>query len=93
MFIFDEVQAGMGLTGAMWAHEHFGIKPDMMCFGKKAQVCGFCSNERIDSYPDNVFKKSGRINSTCGGNIVHMARATAIIKAIKDEKLMRMHEL
>jgi L-lysine 6-transaminase len=88
MLIFNEVQAGMGLIGAMCAYEHFGVKPDMMCFGKKAQMCGFCLNERIDLHPDNVFKKSGRINSTLGGNIVDMVRAMAIIKAIKDEKLV-----
>ncbi|MFC1759908.1 aminotransferase class III-fold pyridoxal phosphate-dependent enzyme, partial [Candidatus Neomarinimicrobiota bacterium] len=34
MFIFDEVQTGIGLTGKMWAHEHFGeeVLPDMICF-------------------------------------------------------------
>src|SRR5687768_9942522 len=39
-FIVDEVQTGVGLTGRMWAHEHFGIRPDALAFGKKTQVCG-----------------------------------------------------
>src|SRR5262245_3323219 len=39
-FIVDEVQTGVGLTGRMWAHEHFGLKPDALAFGKKSQVCG-----------------------------------------------------
>jgi L-lysine 6-transaminase len=52
MFILDEVQCGMGLTGKWWAYEHMGIKPDIMCFGKKTQVCGFCSTDRIDEAPE-----------------------------------------
>ena len=34
IMIVDEVQAGMGRTGKMWAFEHDGIKPDIVCAGK-----------------------------------------------------------
>jgi L-lysine 6-transaminase len=34
-FIVDEVQTGVGMTGKMWGHEHFGIQPDALAFGKK----------------------------------------------------------
>lgn len=87
MLIFDEVQTGLGLTGKWWAHQHFNIVPDMMCFGKKTQVCGFCSTNRIDEVADNVFTTSGRINSTWGGNLVDMVRSTIIIDTIKDNNL------
>ena len=88
MLIFDEVQTGVGLTGKMWCYEHFGMIPDMICFGKKTQVCGFCSTERIDEIEDNVFTQSGRINSTWGGNIVDMVRFSYIMDAIEEESLV-----
>ena len=88
MLIFDEVQTGVGLTGKMWCYEHFGVIPDMICFGKKTQVCGFCSTNRIDEVKDNVFSVSGRINSTWGGNIVDMIRSRIILQSIKDLHLL-----
>lgn len=88
MFILDEVQTGMGLTGKWWAYQHFGVVPDMMCFGKKTQTCGFCATDRINEAPNNVFKQSGRINSTWGGNIVDMARAKVIISIMKQYSLV-----
>jgi L-lysine 6-transaminase len=88
LLILDEVQTGVGLTGKMWAYEHFGIIPDMISFGKKTQVCGFASTVRIDTVPENVFHVSSRINSTWGGNIVDMVRFTHIAAIIKEDNLL-----
>jgi L-lysine 6-transaminase len=88
MLILDEVQTGVGLTGEMWAYKHFGIVPDMICFGKKTQVCGFCSTHRIDKVPNNVFKVSGRINSTWGGNLIDMVRARVYFTVIEQHRLI-----
>src|ERR1041385_4401310 len=87
MLIFDEVQTGIGLTGRMWAHESF-LKPDMISFGKKAQVCGFMCSARIDEIPDNVFKVASRLNSTWGGNLVDMVRSQRYLEIIHEDRLV-----
>ncbi len=88
MLIFDEVQTGMGLTGKNWAYEHFGVTPDLVSFGKKAQVCGFMSTDRIDEIKDNVFKVPSRLNSTWGGNLVDMVRSTIYMEIIQKQKFI-----
>jgi L-lysine 6-transaminase len=88
MLIFDEVQSGAGITGKMWSWQHFGVEPDLFAFGKKTQVCGFVSNERIFDIPDNVFAIPSRINSTWGGNLTDMVRSQRYFEVIDDEKLV-----
>jgi L-lysine 6-transaminase len=87
-FIVDEVQAGVGITGRMWAHEHFGLRPDAIAFGKKMQVCGCMVGPRVDEEPDNVFKVSSRINSTFGGNLTDMVRAGRYLEVIHEDRLL-----
>jgi L-lysine 6-transaminase len=87
VLIFDEVQVGVGLTGKMWAHEHF-VRPDMLSFGKKTHVCGFMCSTRIDEVADNVFHLPGRLNSTFGGNLVDMVRSARIFEIIEEERLV-----
>jgi L-lysine 6-transaminase len=88
MLIFDEVQTGIGLTGKMWAYEHYNVIPDMLVFGKKMQTCGFLATDRIDSVEKNVFKESSRINSTWGGNLVDMVRSTKYLEIIEQHNLV-----
>eukprot|EP01120_Amphizonella_sp_Union-15-10_P000299 TRINITY_DN10318_c0_g1_i1.p1 TRINITY_DN10318_c0_g1~~TRINITY_DN10318_c0_g1_i1.p1 ORF type:complete len:454 (-),score=91.97 TRINITY_DN10318_c0_g1_i1:88-1449(-) len=93
IFIADEVQSGMGLTGKFWAYEHYGASPDIVCFGKKSQVCGIMATDRIDQVEDNVFKVSSRINSTWGGNLVDMVRSRYFLEIIEEEKLVQNAEV
>ena len=88
LLIFDEVQCGMGATGKNWCCEHFGVMPDLMAFGKKAQVCGVMAGPRLDEVKDNVFRLPSRINSTWGGNFTDMVRSTHFLQIIEEENLV-----
>jgi L-lysine 6-transaminase len=88
LFIDDEVQAGMGLSGKFWTYEQLGAVPDIICFGKKAQVCGIMTTDRVDQVKDNVFHVSSRINSTWGGNLVDMVRSRKFLEIIEEDKLV-----
>lgn len=88
LLIFDEVQTGVGITGTMWAHQQMGVQPDILVFGKKMQVCGLLVGSKIDEVTDNVFHTSGRINSTWGGNLVDMVRATRYLEIIEEDNLI-----
>ena len=104
LLIFDEVQTGAGITGKMWAHQHFcevscslkcithckNIEPDIISFGKKTQCCGIFAGNRINEVEDNVFKESSRINSTWGGNLVDMVRFTIYLEIIEKENLVSL---
>ena len=101
LLIYDEVQTGIGITGKMWAHQHFtpdlcecDIKietapiPDIISFGKKTQVCGILAGDRLDQVENHAFKKSSRINSTFGGNLVDMVRFKLILEVIEKDNLI-----
>lgn len=88
LLIFDEVQCGMGITGRNWCCEHYGVVPDLLVFGKKAQVCGVMAGSRLDEAKDNCFRLPGRINSTWGGNFTDYVRSTHYLRIIEKEKLV-----
>jgi L-lysine 6-transaminase len=88
LLIFDEVQTGMGITGRNWCCEHAGVRPDLLAFGKKAQVCGVMAGPRLDEVKDNCFRLPSRINSTWGGNFTDYVRSTHYLRIIEAEKLV-----
>lgn len=87
--IYDEVQTGVGLTGKFWCHQNYSEKarPDILAFGKKMQVCGILVGNKVDQIENNVFRVPSRINSTWGGNLVDMVRATQILQIVEEDKL------
>src|SRR6266498_4038246 len=88
LFVLDEVQTGVGLTGTAWAYQQLGVQPDVVAFGKKTQVCGVMAGGRVDEVPHNVFAVSSRINSTWGGNLTDMVRARRVLEIIERDGLI-----
>jgi len=88
LLIFDEVQCGMGATGRNWCCEHFDVLPDLLAFGKKAQVCGVMAGPRLDEVKDNAFRLPSRLNSTWGGNFTDMVRSRHFVRIVEEEHLV-----
>lgn len=88
LFIVDEVQSGMGLTGLWWAVEHMGVEPDLIAFGKKSQVAGVLAGPRVDEVESNCFREPGRISSTFGGDLVDMIRCTRYLEIVDEDRLL-----
>jgi L-lysine 6-transaminase len=88
LFIFDEVQTGVGTTGTPWAYQQLGVQPDVVAFAKKAQLGGIMAGGRVDEVPNNVLHVSGRINSTWGGGLVDMVRSRRLLEIIESEGLI-----
>lgn len=82
LLVFDEVQTGFFGSGKPWMWQHHDVRPDVVAFGKKAQVCGLYAGPRVDEVQDNVFQLASRINSTWGGNLCDMVRSRRFIELI-----------
>jgi len=88
LFILDEVQTGCGATGSAWAYQQMDLRPDIVAFGKKLQVCGIMAGARVDEVPDNALMVSSRLNSTWGGNLTDMVRARRFLEVIESDELI-----
>lgn len=87
LLVCDEVQAGFGRTGTMWGFEHYGIVPDLSCWGKGissslplAAVAGRA--DVMDLHPP------GSMSSTHSGNPICCAAALASLEVIIKENLV-----
>ena len=88
LYILDEVQTGLGITGKWWAHQHNSVKPDIIAFGKKSHVCGLLAGRRVEEVKNHVFAESSRLNSTFGGNLTDMVRFQIVLEIIEKENLL-----
>jgi acetylornithine/LysW-gamma-L-lysine aminotransferase len=87
VLIFDEVQTGFGRTGRMWASEHWGVEPDIMCVAK-AMGGGVPIGATIAREDIMDSLKVGEHTSTFGGNPLACAAASATIDIIVEENLV-----
>src|SRR5215469_8627032 len=88
LFVLDEVQTGVGITGTAWAYQQLGLEPDIVAFAKKVQLGGIMAGRRVDEVVDNVFAVSGRINSTWGGGLADMVRSRRLLEIIDRDGLI-----
>ena len=87
LLMVDEVQSGVGRTGAFWAVEHEGVTPDVLVFAK-----GIASGMPLSGIAARagLMDKSppGSMGGTYGANAVCAAAAVATIGAIRDEGML-----
>jgi len=86
LFIADEVQSGFGRTGKLFASEHYGVEPDIMCMAKGI-AAGFPLGAFIAGEDIAAAFTPGDHLSTFGGNPVSCAAAIANIKVMQEEQL------
>ena len=88
LLIVDEIQSGLGRTGRMFAHEHDGIRPDVMLLGKALSGGLYPVSVVVaDAEVMDVFQP-GDHGSTYGGNPVAAAVARAALAVLQDEGLV-----
>ena len=90
LLIFDEVQMGFGRTGKLFAFEHFGVVPDILCLAKAMgggmPIGAFISDKKIlDSFKSNPML--GHI-TTFGGHPVCCAAANASLEVLLEENIV-----
>ena len=76
--IVDEIQTGMGATGTYWFYEQLPIDPDIVIFGKKAQLSGIMVTEKLSE----IFNQDGcKLEVTWDATLFDMIMCKQIIKA------------
>ncbi len=86
LLVCDEVQAGFGRTGTLWGFEHYGIVPDLACFGKG--ITSSLPLAAVAGRPDVMdLHPPGSMTSTHTGNPVCCAAALASIERVVQEDL------
>lgn len=91
LLIFDEIQAGLGRTGRLWACEHWNTVPDIMCLAKG--IAGGVPMGATLVRPDILASISkGEHSSTFGGNPLSCAAGIAALKAITEDGLIKNSE-
>ena len=91
LLILDEVQVGMGRTGKLFAHEHFGITPDIMTLAK-ALAGGAPIGTMLAKDTVAASFVPGTHGSTFGGNPLVTAAGIATVRTILEEGLLNRAE-
>jgi len=91
LLIFDEIQAGLGRTGRLWACEHWNTAPDILCLAKG--IAGGVPMGATLVRPDILASMSkGEHSSTFGGNPLSCAAGVATLQALTQDGLIENSE-
>jgi acetylornithine/LysW-gamma-L-lysine aminotransferase len=91
LLIFDEIQAGLGRTGRLWACDHWNTAPDILCLAKG--IAGGVPMGATLVRPDILASMSkGEHSSTFGGNPISCAAGVAALKSITEDGLIENSE-
>lgn len=85
LLILDEIQSGYGRTGNFFAHQHAGIRPDIVTCAKGI-ANGFPMGAVLIA--PSIEAKKGMLGTTFGGNHLACAAAIAVLDVMKDEHLV-----
>ncbi|MDE6022485.1 MAG: aspartate aminotransferase family protein [Muribaculaceae bacterium] len=85
LLILDEIQSGYGRSGKFFAHQHHGIKPDIITCAKGI-ANGFPMGAVLIS--PKIKATKGMLGTTFGGNHLACAAAIAVLEIMEDEKLI-----
>jgi putrescine aminotransferase len=92
LFIADEVQTGFGRTGKMFAVEHYGVEPDLMCFAKALgggvmPLGAFCGTPEVwEPFRERPWLHTSTFGSP-GGNPMACAAGIATVRVLREENL------
>lgn len=89
LLVDDEIQMGMYRTGCFWAMEHFGVKPDVIVFGKALTngmnpLSGIWAREEL-IHPGQF--PPGSTHSTFSANPLGTAAALEVVRIFEDERM------
>ena len=85
LLIADEIQSGYGRTGKFFAHQHAGIRPDIIT-SAKGIANGFPMSAVLVS--PEIRPEKGMLGTTFGGNHLACAAAIAVLEIMRDENLV-----
>ncbi len=91
VLIFDEIQAGLGRTGRLWACDHWDTAPDILCLAKGI-AGGVPMGATLVRADILASIGKGEHSSTFGGNPISCAAGTAALKAITEDGLIENSE-
>ncbi len=91
LLVIDEVQTGNGRTGKLYAHQHFGIKPDIFTTAK-GLAAGLPIGATVFSEKLSEILPAGSHGSTFGGNPISAAAAVNVLSRLDDAFLKAVQE-